>query len=190
MTGLPGVGFTATAVAGAPARPTVETQPSAGARTGVVLSGQPRVQLQDAGGNLSAADDIEVTAVLGNDPGGSLAGTTTILTRGGRATFTDLSITGAVGSYTLQFTSPGLTGTTSAAIALSAGDPAALTIRRQPPATAVSWQPLSTQPIVEVRDGGGNLLDGVGVDASIQGGGRLTGGARATANQGVATFTP
>ncbi|MEP6686988.1 MAG: hypothetical protein ABJC36_01485, partial [Gemmatimonadales bacterium] len=188
MSGLRDVGFTASAEAGAPIALGVETQPSANARSGIVLARQPRVQLRDAGGNPVPADDVEVTVALGNDPGGTLAGARTVSSRNGVASFTNLSITGATGSYTLQFSSPGLNGTTSAAIVLGASDPAALTIRRQPSASATSWQPLTTQPIVEVRDDGGNLLDGVRVDASAQGGGSLIGGTSATTSQGAAAF--
>ena len=189
LSGLPDVVFNATADPGAVAGLEVETQPSATARSGVVLARQPRVQLRDADGNLVAADDIGVTAALDDDPGGSLGGPKTAQTENGIATFTGLSITGKTGAYTLRFTSPGLTSTTSAAIVLGAGDPAALAIRRQPSNSATSWQPLATQPIVEVRDGGGNLLDGIRVDAAIQGGGSLTGGTSATTSEGLATFT-
>ncbi|HET9040556.1 MAG TPA: Ig-like domain-containing protein [Gemmatimonadales bacterium] len=189
MAGLPDVVFSASAGAGAPAGMTIETQPSAAAGSGAAFSRQPVVQLRDAGGNPVASDDIEVTVALGDNPGGTLAGGKTVSTRNGVATFTNLSITGAVGSYTLRFIGAGLSGATSAAIALGPSSPAALAIRRQPPATATAWQTLATQPIIEVRDGGGNPLDGIRVDASIQGGGSLIGGTSATTSQGVATFT-
>lgn len=186
MTGLPDVLFTATAGTGAPASLAITTQPSANARSGVAFGRQPRVQVRDAGGNL--VDDIEVTAALSGGSGGTLGGTTTVRAQGGVAAFTDLAIAGTSGSYTLVFTSPGASPATSAAVAIAAGDPATLTIRRQPPATAVSWQPLTTQPIVEVRDDGGNLLDAIEVSASVEGGGSLVGSTSATTSQGAATF--
>lgn len=189
MTGLQAAAFSANAGAGAPGGLSIETQPSPAARSGAVFARQPRVQLRDAGGNAVTADGIEVTAALDDDAGGTLAGARTVSTDNGVATFANLSITGATGSYTLRFTSAGIAGVTSAAIVLGASDPAALTIRRQPPGAASAWQPFATEPIVEVRDGGGNLLDGVRVDASIQGGGSLVGGTSATTASGAATFT-
>jgi galactose oxidase-like protein len=189
MSGLPAVVFGANVGAGAPVALEVETQPSASATSGAAFGRQPRVELRDAGGNFVTADDIEVTVALEDNPGGALAGTRAASTENGVATFTNLSISGATGSYTLRFSSAGLTGTTSGAIALGAGGPADLEIRRQPSASATSWEPLATQPIIEARDGGGNLLDDVRVDASIQGGGSLIGATSATTSDGVATFT-
>ncbi len=188
MTDLQDVVFTATAGTGAPSVLTLQTQPSGTSPSGAAFARQPKVQLRDAAGNAVAADGIDVTAALSDDPGGTLNGTRTIATRNGVASFTTLAISGSAGAYTLEFTSPGATGVSSAAIALTPGDPAALAIRRQPSATATSWQPLETEPTVEVRDGGGNRLDGIRVDASIQGGGSLVGGTSATTSQGVATF--
>ncbi len=66
--------------------------------------------------------NVTVTAAIGSG-GPALGGTTTATTDGtGLATFTNLQITGTVGSRTLSFSATGLTGATSGAINLTAGD--------------------------------------------------------------------
>jgi hypothetical protein len=105
------------------------------------------------------------------------------------ATFTDLKLNGTTGSYTFRFTAPGLSPAISAPVSLLAGTPHSVIIRTQPSAFVVAGQPFDRQPVVEVRDGGGNLLDGVPVMASIQtGGGTLSGPSVATTVAGVATY--
>ena len=73
------------------------------------------------------------------------------------------------------------------------GTPATLTINRQPPATALDrevWGP-TLQPVILVKDGGGVVLPGVVVTASIaSGGGTLQGAVTATTRtNGTAAFT-
>ena len=86
--------------AGTPTRLALSTQPPGGASSGVVLSPQPVVQVQDAAGNPSPTAGVNVTAALTAGTG-TLGGNTTIVTNGsGMATFIDLAITGPAGSYT------------------------------------------------------------------------------------------
>ena len=68
--------------------------------------------------------------------------------------------------------------------------PAGVTITTQPPSSALIGQRFPIQPAVEVRDGDGNLIDGVEVTASIEsGGGTLRGDIEVVTQDGVARFT-
>ncbi len=68
--------------------------------------------------------------------------------------------------------------------------PATVTIVTQPSSEAQSGAPLARQPVVEVRDAAGSLLDGVQVVASVESGGGVLGGAKtAMTSGGTATFT-
>ncbi len=94
-----------------PTQLVLTTQPG-GAASGVLLSPQPVVQVRDANNLLVTTSSAPITvALLGS--GGTLQGTQTVSAVNGIATFTDLSVIGP-GTYTLVFTSPGLTSVTSA----------------------------------------------------------------------------
>src|SRR5207302_5076092 len=81
---------------------------------------QPVVQLQDANGNPVSQGGVLVTA--SPSPAGATASNNTATTTpNGVATFSGLTLTGTVGSYTLSFGATGLTPASSGAIALSAG---------------------------------------------------------------------
>jgi adhesin/invasin len=168
--------FSATATAGAPARLSVRTQPSANAVSGVALAQQPVVQLLDAGGNESAQSGVQVTVALASG-GGALGGTGSQLTdANGRATFTDLVITGLPGTRTLRFSATGFAAVTSAQINLAAA-PTVTTITSDTPdpsrtgdavtvqfsVTSASGTPTGS---VQVKDGGdtctGTLSGGQG----------------------------
>lgn len=89
----------------------IRTQPG-NAFVGQVLSPQPVIELRDAQGGFVVRSGT-VTATVQSGPG-VLSGSTTVDVVNGVATFTNLSIS-AAGAHTLRFTSPGLTGVTSAA---------------------------------------------------------------------------
>jgi hypothetical protein len=94
---------------------------------GVPFAQQPVVQLKDGTGGVLATPGIAVSVAIASG-GGTLAGTTTVSTDAqGRATFTDLAITGDPGSRTLTFTATGFTGVTSGAIDVQAAPPATTT---------------------------------------------------------------
>ena len=114
VSGLDGspITFVSTATDGESLILALETQPSGTAQSGVELAVQPVIQLKDPDGNDLPQSGLEVTASLGGT--GTLGGTVARATdASGRATFTDLKITGAAGSYTLQFTAPGAGQTVS-----------------------------------------------------------------------------
>lgn len=176
VSGIGVVEFSATATAGAPARLSVRTQPSPNAVSGVPLGQQPVIQLLDAGGNEAPQGGVAVTVAI-NSGGGTLGGTATRATDGnGRATFTDLVITGAPGNRTLKFSATGFAAVTSAQITLAAA-PTVTTITSDSPdpsrtGVAVTVQftvsSASGTPTgsVQVKDGGdtctGTLSGGQG----------------------------
>ncbi len=169
------------------------TQPSATAGSGIPFAQQPAVQLQNAGGNPIAQAGVLVTAAIATG-GGTMGGTTTATTNAaGLATFTNLSIVGAVGNRTLVFSAPGLTSVTSGTVALGAGAPAQLIILTQPSAAAQSGAVFVQQPSIQLVDGVGNLVSqaGVNVTAAIgTGAPALSGTLTVPTNaSGVATFT-
>ena len=174
---------------GAPTQIQITTQPAANATNAIALSPQPAIQLLDAAGNNAMSNGITVTATL-NGAGGSVSNNTASTT-GGAATFSGLTITGLVGSYTLTFTAAGVTGTaTSTSITLAAGAATQVSITTQP-GGAQAGQPLNPQPVVLVRDVSGNTVSGVTVTASLaSGSGTITSGSTAQSDaSGVATYS-
>ncbi len=111
--------FTATGTPGPANQLGVTTQPSAGIASGVPFSRQPVVQLLDQYGNAVSQANVGVTAALVSGPTATLNGTTTVNTDPtGSAPFSDLSITGPNGSYTIGFSAAGLTAVASSVMSL------------------------------------------------------------------------
>jgi hypothetical protein len=157
-----------TLAAGPATQLTFTTAPPATAGNGQPFSPAPALQLRDASGNAAAQSGVTVSATIASGQGGTLSGTLNIATNAsGVATFTNLAITGPLGDYTLTFTAAGLTPATSGAVKLVAGPPAGITLTTQPSASARNDEVFPTQPVVVVKDAGGNLLVGVTVLASI-----------------------
>jgi hypothetical protein len=174
------------------------TQPSATAQSGTPFAVQPAVELRDGSGNKVTTAGVTISASLASGPaGGTLTGGTAVPTAaGGTATYTNLGITGPAGSYTIQFSSPGLSPVTSAAIVVGGPPPGPatqLSITTQPSSSATSGTAFAQQPVLQLRDAGGNAVaqSGVTVTAAIaSGGGTLGGNTSATTNgSGVAAFT-
>jgi hypothetical protein len=176
-----------TVTPGAAARVAIRTQP-AGGTSGAPFVTQPVVEIQDAAGNLVTTSTAVVTAIIVTG-GGTITGSTAAAV-GGVATFASLTVTGTIGDRTLGFSAPGTATATSAGFSLAPGTPARLVVRTQP-AGAMSGAPLQTQPVIEIRDGAGNLVvaSSLAVSAGIgNGDGTLANGA-ATASAGLATFS-
>ena len=164
-------------------------QPSATAANGAVFAQQPTVQVQDASGNpVVGTNSVTATILTG---GGTLGGTATVSTGGTAvATFAGLSITGLVGSRTLQFASGALASTTSTAINISAGAATQLVMVQQPSATAANGAVFPQQPTVQVQDASGNPVTGsTSVTASILTGGGALGGTATVSTGGTAVAT-
>ncbi|MEP7228181.1 MAG: galactose oxidase-like domain-containing protein [Gemmatimonadales bacterium] len=68
--------------------------------------------------------------------------------------------------------------------------PSSIKVTTQPSTTVVSGQWFPVQPVIEVRDGGGELMEGVPVTATIEsGGGTLEGTTQVPSQSGAARFT-
>ena len=170
-----------------PTQLAVGTQPG-GAQTGSTLAPQPVVQIRDASNGIVAGATNQVTATLVG--GGTLTGTTTVTAVNGVASFTNLVVTGP-GSYTLSFTSAGLTAASSASFTITALPATQLAVSTQPVGGSTG-APLTTQPVVQVRDASNGVVAAAtnAVTATLNGaGGALTGTVTVSAVNGVATFT-
>jgi adhesin/invasin len=193
-TGSP-VEFTATAAVGEAGSLSIRVQPASSGQSGVALAQQPQVQLVDANGNPVARSGLAVTAELAAGPGGAtLTGSATASTNDqGLAVFSNLGISGASGTYRLNFTGANVAGALSENIIISAGSAAKLTIVTQPSSTAGSEQPFGQQPVVRVVDAIGNpvAVAGISVTAAVASGtGTLLGTVSVpTDESGVARFT-
>jgi len=192
LTGTP-ITFTSTATVGPAAQIIVITQPAATAVNEILLVQQPVVQVQDAGGNNVGPAGRTITAALVSPPAGAaLNGDRTRQTdANGQAAYIDLSIVGPVGSYTIQFTSPGLTSIVSTSIALSVGAPnAGKSTVTANPTTVAAGDPSTIT--VTAKDAGGNPLSGVNVTIAADGNGNTLGQPGAptdVSGQTTATFS-
>jgi hypothetical protein len=100
--GATGTTSNITTKVGPPAKLAFAQQPT-DAIVGAVIAPAVAVQLQDANGNLTSISGTPITVSILNNPGaGTLAGTLTVNTASGTATFSDLSINNAGNGYTLK----------------------------------------------------------------------------------------
>ena len=186
-TGLAAATSAAFSVTQAPASLGMETQP-AGAVSGLNLTTQPAVRIRDAGGLLVASATNTVTVSLAGGSG-TLLGTTTATAINGIATFSNLRINGA-GPHTLQFTSAGLTGVTSASVTVTQ-QAVALAVERQP-GGAFSGVNFVSQPRVRILDNAGLQVQGATTAVTVataSGSGALSGTVTVNASNGLATFS-
>ncbi len=147
----------------------VVVQPSASARSGLVLVQQPVVQIQDSDGHEVSDSGLTITAEIASGPAGaSLSAATAITNASGLATFAGLTITGAVGDYVLRFVSTGLLPEVSQVIALAPGLADPTTTTAVVPTGVAGF---TTKMVVTVRDVSGNRLSGGGevITASVTG---------------------
>jgi hypothetical protein len=140
------------------------TQPSTNAIAGVPFDQQPVIALQDAYGNLCAADNSTIVTAARNDGSGTLQGTLTAMVVNGLATFTNLSHNVAT-NITLAFSASGMTGTNSTMIAVSPAAADHLVFTTQPGSTTYGLA-LNPQPVLQTQDPFGNNST-VGLDASL-----------------------
>ncbi|MDT8439995.1 MAG: hypothetical protein RQ729_13410, partial [Wenzhouxiangellaceae bacterium] len=146
------------------------------------------VEVRDANGNPVQSAGTNITAAIASG-GGTLTGTTTVATdANGRATFTNLAISGSVGDRTLSFSAGSLTPATSGTITLSAGPAAQMAINGGDGQSAVAGQAVAVLPSVIVRDANDNPVEGVSVNFAVaSGGGSVTGASATTNASGIAT---
>ncbi len=179
-------------VAGTAAGLSVTTQPSPSSSSGAPLPRQPVLQVRDAAGNAVARAGVQITAAL-QGAGAALGGTRTVTTNAeGVATYSDLTLSGSAGTYTLLFAAPSLTAVESNGITLGAGTAANLVIVQQPATTAQSGVVLGRQPVIQLQDAQGNPVpqSNLAVTAAIFSGGGSLGGTSTvlTDANGRATF--
>lgn len=177
---------------GAPNRLAIITQPSASVLNDVAFPQQPELQVRDGSGNDVSLAGVVITGSIASG-GGILGGILTAATGAtGRAAFTNLKLTGAVGARTLNFTAPGLPSVVSAPVTVTVGPAIQFSITTQPAASAASGQPFVPQPVLQLRDALDNPVGqaGVNVSVSIAGGGGTLGGPAtvATDASGAAVF--
>ena len=108
------------------------------------------------------------TAVVASQLGGTgiLTGTFTELMIGGNATFNDFQYHKSADPFQIVFTSNTYT-VTSTPITMSAGLVTAVTIATAPASTGTVDNPLSTSPVINLKDQYGNNAPGIGVAASL-----------------------
>ena len=154
-------------------------QPS-GAVNGEPFAQAAVVQLRDEEGKDVALAGVRVEAILlgaqRNVIATSMKNIEVITDAQGRATFTNLSITGQVGTYEILFIPNGLAAVISDFVELAPGTPKTLRMALQPWG-ARSGDVLNQQPRVEILDMSGNIaVSGAGeqVVAEVVGAGRIS----------------
>ena len=167
----------------------IVTAPSSSPKSRVAFTTQPAVQLQDADGNAIAQAGTNVTASI-TSGGGTLGGTSTAATDAtGRASFTDLMITGTAGDKVLTFSASGLTSAT-ATVTLSAGAATTMAVNAGASQTGTAGAAVATAPAIKVTDADANAVAGVAVTFAVaSGGGAVVGGSATTDATGIAKVT-
>src|SRR5439155_1196208 len=173
-------------------RLSITTQPSSAAQSGAPLAQQPVLQLQDAGGNPVGEAGVVVTATVASGPAGAaLANASATTNASGVAGFSDLTLTGTAGSYTLTATAPALTGSPVTFTATATvGAAASLTKSSGDNLSGQVGSTLATPHEVLVTDARGNPVSGVRVDwQAATGGGSVNPTSSTTDVNGHATTT-
>jgi len=139
---------------GSPAQLVFTQQPS-GATGGTAFTTQPKVTVQDAGGNTVTGDSSTVTLGATGGPG-TLSGCSQTETNG-VVSFSGCKIDTAGTGYKLHATDGTLTSTDSASFSVTVGPAAQLAFTQQP-AGATGGVAFTTQPKVTIQDAGGNTV--------------------------------
>ncbi|CAN5769305.1 hypothetical protein BH24GEM1_BH24GEM1_17780 [soil metagenome] len=200
VSGLSGspVTFTSTATVGSPAQLAIVTQPGSPTTSGNAFSPSPVIQVQDALGNAVAQGGIAVSvSITSGQSGASLENDVRNTNGSGRATFSNLRITGPpdddyVLTFTASFGGVPLLPVSTGNLTVGAGSADRLVIITQPSGTAQSGVAFAQQPVVQVQDASGNPIAGSRtITAQIgQGSGSLIGSATATTgSSSTATFS-
>lgn len=148
------------------------------------------VRVSDRFGNAVPDGGRGITASVASG-GGILQGAVKQTDATGLASFSSLRLVGSVGSRTIAFSAPGLTGVTSAPIQLDPGPPRLVAFVQAPSTTIVVGFPLQQQPALQLADSSGNLVRRVGVPVRatpLDAPGELLNDVAITDNQGIARF--
>ena len=169
-----------------------------GATSGAAFTTQPVVTIQDSANSTvstgSSSTAIVSVAVSGGDGLALTVGSLTKTAVAGVATFSGFGLTGTTGqSYTLTYSAGSLTIATGL-VTMATG--AAIKLFAGSALGAISGVAFTTQPVIEIRDSGNNLVttgssSGAIITAALTvgSGGTLGGTLTATGSAGVATFT-
>jgi len=190
---------TAFNIAVGPANKLVFTQQPVSSTGGIAFGTQPKVTVEDAGGNIVSTDSSNVTLSITGGTGTSGAAltctTNPLAASSGVAAFAGCKIDKAGTNYQLHAADGGLATADSTTFNINVGPSAQLAFTQQP-SSSTGGVAFGTQPTVTVEDAGGNTVttDTSGVTLSITGG-TGTAGANLTctanptnAAAGVATF--
>ena len=144
---------------------TFTTQPGGGT-DGTAWGTQPKVAVQDVGGNTVTSATNSITLGIAGQPGsgatlacsGSGTNGDTFAANAGVANFAGCKITGTAGTYTLAATANGLAGETSNGFSITIGGATQLAFTTQPGGgpNGTTW---TTQPTVSLVDVGGNPVN-------------------------------
>src|SRR5437867_1312370 len=163
---------------------------------GLPITPAVQVTAHDARGNPAASFTGNVTVALGTNPaGGTLSGATTVAAVAGIATFPALSVDQSGSGYALSAAATGLSSTTSATFAVTAGAATQLAFAVQP-STATAGAGLQPAVQVTVQDALGNAVPGFTGQVSVaitagtgRAGATLFGTKTVAPVAGVATFS-
>jgi hypothetical protein len=127
---------------------------ASGAVNRTAFTTQPSIRALDVSGN--EVDNFNNNISVAVSPvGATLTGTTTRAASGSTSTFTDLELSGTLGTYTLTYSAAGLTDATQT-ISLAHGS--ATTLELVAPSTADNAREISTAVVVRLKDADGNLV--------------------------------
>jgi adhesin/invasin len=158
------------------------------AAAGTAVATAPSVRVTDAHGNAVQGAVVKWTVLAG---GGSVSADSSTSDASGAASVT-WTLGSTAGLDSLRASVAGVDSVTFSATA-TAGAASKLVLTTQPSSSALSGVALIRQPVVQLRDAGGNAVSesGVQVTASIGSGGGTLGGTTAvtTDASGAATFT-
>ncbi len=164
--------------------------PPVTAVNGVPLAPAPVIQLEDAEGNPVAQQGRLIVAAV-TPTGAALSGATEVRTdAAGKATFTGLTISGAVGERVLRFESSGLRTVTATPLQLAPGAATNFTAAGGNLQTAQAGTDVAALPTVQITDATGNPVPGAPVVFAVTGGGgTVEGGSAVTGADGRAAPT-
>ncbi len=172
---------------GLAARLVITSELPAIAVSGVPLSPQPTLRLEDVDGTPIAREGVIVTVQIASG-GGSLTGATTAASDAdGNVAFTGLAISGSPGTRRLIFAADAFAPATTAPIGLGVGAPSSIEPAAGDDQSATVGDAVPIDPSVVVRDADGNPLGGIPVTFTVTGGGgTVSGNTPVTGADGVA----
>ena len=185
-------GAVVTFTADTPSQLVISMQP-VGGTSGSALTVQPVIAIQDAQGNTVITDDsTPVTVAIQSGTGGTLGGTKTVTAVDGVASFTDLTLTGTVGTnYVLRFSGGGLPTVDSSNVTVTPGTATQIALNAGNNQSATAGSAVATVPSVIVKDANGNPVAGVSVTFAVATGGGTVAPTTAvtTGSDGIAAVT-